>query len=109
MKTLDQKDRQLLALLAEDAHLPLTKLAQRIHLSRSATRERLQRPEDAGIILGYKVRVRWTNGDEAGAWLPLPMQTGLPFHLTAPYYLPLPGITLSHPLGPHHLAVSGTR
>src|SRR3546814_3633143 len=64
MKTLDQKDRQLLALLAEDARLPLTTLAQRIHLSRSATRERLQRLADTGIILGSTVRVRWTNGDE---------------------------------------------
>src|SRR3546814_748164 len=90
MKTLDQKDRQLLALLAEDARLPLTTLAQRIHLSRSATRERLQRLEDAGIILGYTVRVRWTNGDEAGAWLLITLQPGVACTLVAPRILAVP-------------------
>src|SRR3546814_16587658 len=99
MKTPDQKDRQLLALLAEDARLPLTTLAQRIHLSRSATRERLQRREDAGIILGYTVRVRWTNGDEAGPWLLITLQPGVACTLVAPRILAVPGVTLCHALG----------
>src|SRR3546814_11062759 len=99
MKTPDQKDRQLLALLAEDARLPLTTLAQRIHLSRSATRERLQRLEDAGIILGYTVRVRWTNGDEAGAGLLITLQPGVACTLVAPRILDVPGVTLCHALG----------
>src|SRR3546814_17811267 len=99
MKTLDQKDRQLLALLAEDARLPLTTLAQRIHLSRSATRERLQRLEDTGIILGYTVRVRWTNGDEAGAWLLITLQPGVACTVVAPRILAVPGVTLCHALG----------
>ena len=39
--TLDETDRQLLELLAEDARMPLTGLAQRLGLARSTVQVRL--------------------------------------------------------------------
>ena len=99
MKTLDQKDRKLLALLAADARLPLTTLARRINLSRSATRERLQRLEDAGVILGYTVRVGRTDGDKSAAWLLITLQAGVPCTAVAPPIIAMPGVTMCHALG----------
>ena len=99
MKTRDQKDRQLLALLSEDARLPLAALARRIHLSRSATRERLQRLQDAGIILGYTVRVRWADCEKAAAWLLVTLKPGVACTAVAPGILAVPGVTLCHALG----------
>jgi DNA-binding Lrp family transcriptional regulator len=54
----DAVDRQLLALLAEDARLPVSGLAQRLGMARSTIQQRLARLESSGVIEGYTVRVR---------------------------------------------------
>ncbi|MBX3621334.1 MAG: Lrp/AsnC family transcriptional regulator [Rhizobacter sp.] len=105
-KTLDALDRQLLALLAADARSPLTTLAKAIGLSRSATQERLQRLEDSGVILGYAVRLRWSPGEEADAWLMLRLASGVTCDAVVPRILALPGVELCHALaGPLDLLV----
>ena len=52
---LDEIDRRILAQLAEDARAPLVTLAARVHLSRNAVRQRIERMERDGVIAGYTV------------------------------------------------------
>ena len=52
---LDEIDRRILAELAEDARIPLVALATRVHLSRNAVRQRIERMERDGVIAGYTV------------------------------------------------------
>lgn len=52
---LDEIDRRILAELAEDARIPLVTLAARVHLSRNAVRQRIERMERDGVIAGYTV------------------------------------------------------
>src|SRR4051794_29400452 len=54
---LDDRDRELLALLAEDARMPLTGLARRLGVARSTVQQRLARLEADGVIAGYSVRL----------------------------------------------------
>ncbi|AJD44061.1 Lrp/AsnC family transcriptional regulator [Rhizobium sp. SEMIA 4085] len=58
------KDRDLLALLAENARLPVATLAKRLSLSRTTVQARLERLEREGVIAGYGVRLseRYTAG-----------------------------------------------
>lgn len=51
------KDRALIALLSENARLPVSALAERLSLSRTTVQARLERLERAGIIAGYGVRL----------------------------------------------------
>ena len=54
-RTLDDKDRQLIALLRVTARQPAALLARKLGLSRSAVQERLKRLERDGVIAGYTV------------------------------------------------------
>ena len=56
--TLDDTDRQLIALLRRDARLPLATLAARLGVSRGTVSNRLRKLEDAQVIVGYTVRLR---------------------------------------------------
>ncbi|TCU30730.1 AsnC family transcriptional regulator [Rhizobium azibense] len=58
------KDRDLLALLAENARLPVATLAKRLSLSRTTVQARLERLERQGVIAGYGLRLseRYTVG-----------------------------------------------
>ncbi|APO70560.1 AsnC family transcriptional regulator protein (plasmid) [Rhizobium gallicum] len=58
------KDRDLLALLAENARLPVATLAKRLSLSRTTVQARLERLEREGVIAGYGLRLseRYTAG-----------------------------------------------
>jgi DNA-binding Lrp family transcriptional regulator len=51
------KDRALLALLGEDARLPVATLARRLGLSRTTVQVRIERLEREGVIAGYGVRL----------------------------------------------------
>jgi DNA-binding Lrp family transcriptional regulator len=51
------KDRKLLALLSEDARLPVATLARRLDLSRTTVQVRIERLEREGVIAGYGVRL----------------------------------------------------
>ncbi|SCW87732.1 DNA-binding transcriptional regulator, Lrp family [Rhizobium mongolense subsp. loessense] len=52
-----EKDRDLLALLAENARLPVATLAKRLSLSRTTVQARLERLEREGVIAGYGLRL----------------------------------------------------
>lgn len=54
---ISQKDRELLALLGENARMPVATLARRLGLSRTTVQARLERLEREGVIAGYSVRL----------------------------------------------------
>jgi len=54
---LDAKDRQLIALLQQNARTPVSDLARAVHLARSTVQQRILRLEQAGIIEGYRVQL----------------------------------------------------
>jgi len=68
MKVLDAIDRQLIALLQDNARLPLVSLAKSVELSRSAVQERLQRLERSSVIEKYTVRVGGAGQRKLQAW-----------------------------------------
>ncbi len=53
----DSTDRQILALLRENARASTAELARRLGLSRTTIQSRIERLERAGIIVGYTVRI----------------------------------------------------
>ena len=59
---LDDIDQGILAELSADARTPLVTLAARVHLSRNAVKQRMERMERDGVIDGYTLR----RGAEAG-------------------------------------------
>lgn len=52
----DETDRALLALLAENARLPVADLARRLGIARTTVQARLDRLEARGVIAGYTLR-----------------------------------------------------
>ena len=54
---MDATDRQLLALLGENARTPVATLARRLGLSRTTVQGRIERLEKQGVIVGYAVRL----------------------------------------------------
>lgn len=55
---MDDTDHRLIALLREDARMPMATLAKKLHVSRGTVQNRLARLEANGIIVGYTVRLR---------------------------------------------------
>lgn len=55
---MDELDRQLLRLLADDARLSMAELGRKVGLSRTATLARVRRMEAEGVILGYRTDMR---------------------------------------------------
>ena len=54
---LDRTDRRILALLQQDGRISNVKLAEAVHLSPTATLERVRRLTEQGYILGYRARL----------------------------------------------------
>lgn len=54
---LSQKDRELVALLGDNARQPVATLAKKLSLSRTTVQARLDRLEREGVIVGYGVRL----------------------------------------------------
>ncbi len=55
---MDDTDRELIALLRQDARTPIAALAARLGVSRGTVTNRLRKLEDSGVIVGYSVRLR---------------------------------------------------
>ena len=53
----DDTDRQILALLAGNARMPVARMASRLGLARTTVQARLERLESSGTIAGYTVRL----------------------------------------------------
>jgi len=62
---LDPVDRQLIALLRENARAPTAALARSLGLSRTTVQSRIERLERAKVIVGYSVRL--SEAQERGA------------------------------------------
>jgi DNA-binding Lrp family transcriptional regulator len=55
---MDATDQQLLALLRKDARTSVATLAHKLKVSRGTVTNRITKLEDAGVIVGYTVRLR---------------------------------------------------
>lgn len=55
---IDDKDRQLISLLRQDARLPISSLAQHLNVSRATVQNRINRLCKKDIIQGFSVRLR---------------------------------------------------
>lgn len=58
MINLDDVDRQLIALLRDDARMPIVALAKELRVARATVQNRLNRLESEGVIVGYTVRIK---------------------------------------------------
>jgi Lrp/AsnC family leucine-responsive transcriptional regulator len=54
---LDAIDREILAILADNARIPMKDLAQKVGMSAPSVTERVRRLEETGVVLGYTIRV----------------------------------------------------
>lgn len=95
MKALDATDRQLIALLQDNARLSTVALAKAVGLSRTTVQERLQRLEQAGVIAQYTVRLG-SGGDPLQAWLLLRYADGFSCDDVMPLLTGLPAVRLCH-------------
>lgn len=55
---MDDIDRQLIALLRDDARVPVVALAQKLRVARATVQNRIARLENDGTIVGYTVRLK---------------------------------------------------
>ncbi len=55
---MDDTDRELIALLREDARTPVATLAKKLKVARGTVQNRMARLEADGTIVGYTVRLR---------------------------------------------------
>ena len=95
MKPLDAIDRQLIALLQDNARLSTVALAKAVGLGRSTVQERLQRLENAGVIAQYTVRLG-QGGDPLQAWLMLRYADGFSCDDVMPLLIAMPQVRLCH-------------
>ena len=54
---IDETDQKLIALLQDNARLPVATLARRLGLARTTVQARLDRLEHSGVIAGYALRL----------------------------------------------------
>lgn len=67
---MDAIDQQLISLLRIDARTSVATLAQKLGVSRGTVTNRITKLEDAGIIVGYTVRLRPdSKPNEISAWM----------------------------------------
>ncbi|MFM8900314.1 MAG: Lrp/AsnC family transcriptional regulator [Burkholderiales bacterium] len=58
MSGVDDVDRELIALLRDNARLPVATLAKKLRVARGTVQNRLQKLEQAGVIVGYTVKLK---------------------------------------------------
>jgi DNA-binding Lrp family transcriptional regulator len=93
MKTLDAIDRLMIALLQDNARLPLVAIAKSVGLSRSAVQERLQRLERTNVIEKYTVRVGAAGQRKLQAWFLLCHKEGFSCDDVMPALTAMPEVT----------------
>ncbi|MDO4682641.1 MAG: Lrp/AsnC family transcriptional regulator [Lautropia sp.] len=55
---MDDIDRQLIALLRDNARMPVVTLAQKLRVARATVQHRMARLEKEGVIVGYTLRLK---------------------------------------------------
>ncbi len=72
---MDATDQELLSLLRKDARASIATLAQKLGVSRGTVTNRITRLEDAGVIVGYTVRLRPdAEPNEIHAWMSIAVE-----------------------------------
>ena len=72
---MDALDQQLIALLRADARTTVATLAHKLGVSRGTISNRIARLEDAGVIVGYTLRLRPdAEPDNIGAWMSIAVE-----------------------------------
>ncbi len=67
---MDATDRELISLLRKDARTSIAILARKLGVSRGTVSNRIAKLEDAGIVVGYTVRLRPdAQPNEIRAWM----------------------------------------
>jgi DNA-binding Lrp family transcriptional regulator len=67
---MDATDQELIALLRKDARTSVATLASKLKVSRGTVTNRITKLEDAGVIVGYTVRLRPdAQPNEITAWM----------------------------------------
>ncbi len=95
MKHLDDIDRQLIALLQDNARLSTVALAKTVGLARTTVQERLSRLEAAGVIARYTVRLG-QSGEPLQAWLLLRYADGFSCDDVMPALAAMPPVQQCH-------------
>lgn len=81
---MNDTDRQLLALLRDNARMPVTELAKKLRLSRATVQNRIAKLEESGVIAGFTVRVKpEAEAHRIRAWMGIAVEGN-----TAPQVLP---------------------
>lgn len=97
MKALDEIDQNLLALLQDNARMPVVALAKSVGLSRSAVQERMARLESTGVISQYTVRLGKQEG-RLQAWMMVNHADGFTCDDVIDLLTSMPGVRLCHSL-----------
>lgn len=63
---LDDKDKIILSLLKQNARIPVSEIARKIHLARTTVQERIARLQIKNVIKGYTVIVSDEHGSRGG-------------------------------------------
>ncbi|MBP6719664.1 MAG: Lrp/AsnC family transcriptional regulator [Rhodoferax sp.] len=72
---MDATDQQLISLLRKDARTPVATLATKLGVSRGTVTNRVTKLEDAGVIVGYTVRLRPdAQPSEISAWMSIAVE-----------------------------------
>lgn len=58
MSNIDDTDRELIALLRDNARLSVVALARQLRVARATVQNRIARLEREGVIMGYSVRLK---------------------------------------------------
>lgn len=75
MPAMDATDQQLLSLLRKDARTSVATLASKLGVSRGTVSNRILKLEDAGVIVGYTVRLRPdAQPQEISAWMSIAVE-----------------------------------
>jgi DNA-binding Lrp family transcriptional regulator len=93
---MDETDRQLLALLRQNARLSIADLSHKLAVSRGTVTNRITKLEDAGVIVGYTVRVRPdVQRNEIKAWMSIAVE-GNQTRAVIASLLGEPGVAILH-------------
>jgi DNA-binding Lrp family transcriptional regulator len=72
---MDATDQQLLSMLRRDARASIAQLATKLGVSRGTVTNRIAKLEDAGVIVGYTVRLRPDKQvDQISAWMSIAVE-----------------------------------
>lgn len=93
---MDTTDQQLLSLLRRDARTSVATLAQKLGVSRGTVTNRVTKLEDAGIIVGYSVKLRPdAEPNEINAWMSIAVE-GNETRAVIASLLGEPGVAILH-------------